>query len=197
MTLAPTGASLAVGLALVRTMAGSSFRLGLVRQHLLAGCATAGSSDGRDERTNLARDRAAARLAGTEAGTRPYVPMDRGTGVALITGVGPGTGIALAEKFAEEGYKVAMLARTVSRLSGIEGDLTSRGLVAKGYACDVSDLDQLEAVVQQVQADFGKISVLIHNAVQAGGAGLDVLSWDEKELIGNFVRSSSSSSIQS
>ena len=123
--------------------------------------------------------------------------MDRGTGVALITGVGPGTGIALAEKFAEEGYKVAMLARTVSRLSGIEDDLTSRGLVAKGYACDVSDLDQLEAVVQQVQADFGKISVLIHNAVQAGGAGLDVLSWDEKELIGNFVRSSSSSSIQS
>jgi hypothetical protein len=72
-------------------MARASFRrLGALANHVDA----AGQ---RDERTNLARDRAAERLKGTEGGTRDVIPMDRGTGVALITGVGPGTGIAIAE----------------------------------------------------------------------------------------------------
>ena len=79
-----------------------------------------------------------------------------------------------------------MLARSVERLEGLEADLVGRGLEAKGYACDVSDPAQIEAVVEQVRKDYGKPSVLIHNAVQAGGAGLDVLTWNEEDLIGNF-----------
>ena len=40
--------------------------------------------------------------------------------VALITGVGPGTGASLARRFSKGGYKVAMLARDVSRLNSLE-----------------------------------------------------------------------------
>lgn len=160
-------------------MAGASTRrLGALANHVAA-ARDDGRGDGR-------QDRAAERLKGTEGGLREYIPMDRGTGVAVITGVGPGTGLAIAEKFAAEGYKVAMLARTVERLAEIEADLTERGLTATGYACDVSDPAQIQSVVEQIRADYGKPSVLIHNAVQAGGAGLDVLSWDEADLIGNF-----------
>lgn len=139
-----------------------------------------------DDRTNQHRDSAAEALRGTAGGGRPYHPMQRGTGVALITGVGPGTGIAIAEKFATMGYKTAMLARTSERLEQLERYLMGRGLQAKAYVCDVSDKAQIEAVVAQVRQDYGRPSVFVHNAVQAGGAGLDILKWNEEDLIGNF-----------
>ena len=55
--------------------------------------------------------------------------------VCLISGVGPGTGSALARKFAEGGYRVALLARNEERLAALEAQLPG----AKGFRCDVSD----------------------------------------------------------
>jgi NADP-dependent 3-hydroxy acid dehydrogenase YdfG len=43
--------------------------------------------------------------------------------VCLISGVGPGTGTALARRFAEGGYRVALLARSEERLAGLEKEL--------------------------------------------------------------------------
>jgi len=57
--------------------------------------------------------------------------------VCVISGVGPGTGSALAKRFAEGGYRVALLARSESRLASLEQELAG----AKGYPCDVSDPD--------------------------------------------------------
>ena len=84
--------------------------------------------------------------------------------VCLISGVGPGTGSALAKRFAEGGYRVALLARTEERLAALEKQLSS----AKGYRCDVSDPVQVEAVASAVERDLGNPSVIVHNAV--GGA---------------------------
>src|ERR1700738_3212925 len=84
--------------------------------------------------------------------------------VCLISGVGPGTGSALAKRFAEGGYRVALLARSEERLAALEKQLSS----AKGYRCDVSDPTQIEAVASAVEQDLGNPSVVIHNAV--GGA---------------------------
>jgi NAD(P)-dependent dehydrogenase (short-subunit alcohol dehydrogenase family) len=39
--------------------------------------------------------------------------------ICVISGVGPGTGTALVRRFASEGYRVAMLARTPERLAGV------------------------------------------------------------------------------
>ena len=61
--------------------------------------------------------------------------------VCLISGVGPGTGSALARKFAEGGYRVAMLARSEERLAALEKELPN----AKGYRCDASDPAQVES----------------------------------------------------
>ena len=52
--------------------------------------------------------------------------------VCLITGVGPGTGSALAKRFSEGGYRVALLARSEERLAALEKQLSN----AKGYRCD-------------------------------------------------------------
>ena len=86
--------------------------------------------------------------------------MDR---VALIIGVGGGTGASLARRFAAGGYRVAMVARDAERLRTLESEIAG----ARGYACDVADLVALDTVIAQGQADLGAPHVLVHNAVAA------------------------------
>jgi NAD(P)-dependent dehydrogenase (short-subunit alcohol dehydrogenase family) len=100
--------------------------------------------------------------------------------VCLITGVGPGTGSALARRFAEGGYRVAMLARNEERLNALENELQN----ARGYRCDVSVAAQIEAVASAVERDHGSPSVVIHNAV--GGAIGTFLEIDPAILNRNF-----------
>jgi NAD(P)-dependent dehydrogenase (short-subunit alcohol dehydrogenase family) len=82
--------------------------------------------------------------------------------VCLISGVGPGTGSALAKRFAEGGYRVALLARSEERLAAVERELKS----ARGYRCDVSDPAAVEAVASEVERELGSPNVVIHNAVR-------------------------------
>src|SRR5271170_8364464 len=84
--------------------------------------------------------------------------------VVLVTGVGPGTGAAIARRFAHGGYKVAMLARNQDRLASLEREIPG----AKGYGCDVTDQSQLDTTLAAIKRDLGVPRVLIHNAV--GGA---------------------------
>jgi short-subunit dehydrogenase len=84
--------------------------------------------------------------------------------VCVISGVGPGTGSALAKRFTEGGYRVALLARNESRLAALERELAN----AMGFPCDVSDPEQVESAATTIERDLGHPSVLIHNAV--GGA---------------------------
>src|SRR5258708_2439841 len=92
--------------------------------------------------------------------------IDRMTApVCLISGVGPGTGSALARRFTE-GYRVALLARSEARLAALEKELPN----AKGYRCDVSDPAQVETAASAVERDLGGPTVIIHNAV-AGAIG--------------------------
>jgi NAD(P)-dependent dehydrogenase (short-subunit alcohol dehydrogenase family) len=84
--------------------------------------------------------------------------------ICLISGVGPGTGSALARRFAEGGYRVALLARSEERLAALEKQLPN----ARGYRCDVSDPAQVEAAASAVERDLGNPGVVVHNAV--GGA---------------------------
>jgi NADP-dependent 3-hydroxy acid dehydrogenase YdfG len=60
--------------------------------------------------------------------------MSKNTPVVLVTGVGPGTGAAISRRFAEGGYRVAMLARTRDRLDALQREIPN----AKGYPCDVT-----------------------------------------------------------
>ena len=86
--------------------------------------------------------------------------------VCAITGVGPGTGTALARRFAADGYRVALLARDAERLDKLAAELPG----AAAFPVDVADLDALRAALGRVRAQLGAPSVLIHNAV-AGGFG--------------------------
>lgn len=81
--------------------------------------------------------------------------------VSLITGVGDATGAALARRFAAGGYRVAMLARNAERLAALETEIEG----ARAFACDVGDLDALQATADRVRAEMGAPKVLVHNAV--------------------------------
>lgn len=100
--------------------------------------------------------------------------------VALVTGVGPGTGTAISRRFSLGGYRVAMLARTPERLKVLEHELPN----ARGYPCDVTDESQLDSVIETVRRDLGTPKVLIHNAV--GGAFGSFMEIDPKVLDRNF-----------
>ncbi len=99
--------------------------------------------------------------------------------VCLITGVGPGTGAALARRFAK-GYKVAMLARNEERLRELENEVDG----ASAFPCDVSNEVALRATFAKVQAELGAPSVVLHNAV--GGAFGDFMTIEPTVLEQNF-----------
>ena len=80
--------------------------------------------------------------------------------LAFVTGVGPGTGAAISRRFAQDGYRVAMLARNADRLAALEKEIPDSIAVS----CDVSDAAALERAIAQV----GDPKVVVHNAV--GGA---------------------------
>ncbi|MDE2924204.1 MAG: SDR family NAD(P)-dependent oxidoreductase [Acidobacteriota bacterium] len=100
--------------------------------------------------------------------------------VCLISGVGPGTGAALARRFTAGGYRVAMLARSAERLEALESEIEG----SRAYACDVSDAEAVRTTVTQVRGDLGAPGVLVHNAV--GGAFGDFLEVEPEQLRANF-----------
>jgi len=66
--------------------------------------------------------------------------------LALVTGVGPGTGSAIARRLSAGGYDVAMLARKQERLAALEREVAN----TKAFPCDVTDEAQIDATVDAV-----------------------------------------------
>jgi NAD(P)-dependent dehydrogenase (short-subunit alcohol dehydrogenase family) len=101
--------------------------------------------------------------------------------LAIVTGVGPGTGASLARKFASEGYRVAMLARDAARLDALAEELED----AVPVPVDVSDAPALLAALDDLTNRFGTPKVVVHNAV--GGAFGNFLDIDPSVLEQNFA----------
>ncbi len=80
--------------------------------------------------------------------------------VCAVVGVGPGNGEALARRFAEDGYAIALLARSAELTARLAGELPR----AKAYICDVADAASIEAAFEQIHADLGDVDVLVFNA---------------------------------
>jgi NAD(P)-dependent dehydrogenase (short-subunit alcohol dehydrogenase family) len=100
--------------------------------------------------------------------------------VALVTGVGPGTGAAIARRFSQGGYAVAMLARNRERLGVLEREIAN----SHAYPCDVTDKAQLDSAIEAIRTDLGTPRVLIHNAV--GGALGNFMEIEPEVLNRNF-----------
>ena len=100
--------------------------------------------------------------------------------VVVVTGVGPGTGAAIARRFSQGGYAVAMLARNRERIAKLETEIPN----SRAYPCDVTNEAQLDGAISAIRTDLGEPKVLIHNAV--GGAFGNFMEIDPKVLNQNF-----------
>ena len=72
--------------------------------------------------------------------------------VCVVTGAGSGIGFTCAKLMAESGAKVAMVGRNPKKIQMAAGMLKDVGEV-KAYALDVSEVQAIPAVVEQIRAD--------------------------------------------
>jgi NAD(P)-dependent dehydrogenase (short-subunit alcohol dehydrogenase family) len=100
--------------------------------------------------------------------------------VALVTGVGPGTGAAIVRRFHEGGYRVAALARDEARLAALAQECPR----VLSVVCDVADDLQRRDAHARIVRELGAVDVLVHNAVR--GTRGDVLEVDPADLEYNF-----------
>ena len=80
---------------------------------------------------------------------------------ALVTGSTRGIGRAIAEALASAGARVAVVGRDKARADEAAAAI---GNGAQGFACDVSDIPQVTALIEDVEKAFGGIDILVNNA---------------------------------
>ena len=89
--------------------------------------------------------------------------------IAIIAGVGPGTGAAVARKFSTA-YPVVLLARTPSSYESLASEINAAGGHALGISTDVSSASSLAAAVSTIKSEFGNDVAAAAAIFNASGA---------------------------
>ena len=85
--------------------------------------------------------------------------------VAIVTGASRGIGRAIAIALAKEGAKVAVnYANSSAAADQVVADITAMGIEAVALQADVSQADQVDALVKAVLDQWGQVDVLVNNA---------------------------------
>jgi len=84
--------------------------------------------------------------------------------VAVITGASRGIGQAIAQRCAEEGAKVALVARTAAKLEEAAAEIRRMGGEVLVIPADVTDHHQVQAMARQAETELGPVSLLVNNA---------------------------------
>ena len=84
--------------------------------------------------------------------------------VSIITGSGQGIGREIALAMVREGASVVIADWNESRAQEVASEITACGGIAIPVKVDVSDPDQVEAMVRQTLEVFGRIDILVNNA---------------------------------
>jgi NADP-dependent 3-hydroxy acid dehydrogenase YdfG len=83
--------------------------------------------------------------------------------VAVVTGVGPGLGAALARRFAQS-YAVAINARRADYLRALKAEISASGATVLEAPADIGDRAQVEAAFKLIREQLGDPEVLVYNA---------------------------------
>ena len=85
--------------------------------------------------------------------------------VAVITGAGKGIGRAVALRLAQDGYKIAVCYKnSKSAAENTVSDIISKGGVSKAFQLDITDSQNVNSVISEIEKSFDEIDVLVNNA---------------------------------
>lgn len=84
--------------------------------------------------------------------------------LCVIVGMGEGNGMAIARRFAKEGFTIAMVARNETKLQGYQATLQSEGITTHYFLADAADEAALTSAFGAIQAQLGTPGVLVYNA---------------------------------
>jgi len=97
---------------------------------------------------------------------------------AVIAGVGPGLGTALARKFVDEGCQVGLFARSTEYIEGLADEL---GENAAAVRTDITDADAVADGFDAVRETFGPVDVLVNHASAGTWKGMGDITAEEFE----------------
>lgn len=84
--------------------------------------------------------------------------------VSIVTGASQGIGEAVARELGQEGATIILVDIQKEKLEEVAGRFQAEGLKARPLVADVTDLTQVEGVVESVMKDYGRLDHLINNA---------------------------------
>lgn len=101
--------------------------------------------------------------------------------VAVVLGVGPGLGAAVAHRFAREGFVVGLMARSSQQLTQIQSEIEQSGGKALSVTVDATDPASVKAAFEQVRSQLGSPEVFVYNAGAFKMAGILELTPEQFE----------------
>jgi NAD(P)-dependent dehydrogenase (short-subunit alcohol dehydrogenase family) len=97
--------------------------------------------------------------------------------VVLITGGSSGIGLAAAERCADAGARVMIVARDPEKLEAARAQIAERGGTVFTYQCDIADYQACDSLARQLLSEHGGVDVLVNNAGRSIRRSID-LSYD-------------------
>ena len=82
----------------------------------------------------------------------------------IITGASSGIGKSAARKIAAAGGIPILVARTMEKLEEVKAEIERDGGTAYAYSCDLSDMDSIDATLEQIFSEHASIDMLVNNA---------------------------------
>ena len=113
--------------------------------------------------------------------------------VAIVTGGSRGLGLEMAAGLAEAGASLMLCARREEWLTPAIADLRGRGFTVEGMTCDVANTADVQAVVDQTIAAYGRLDILVNNAGVTWAAAPEAMPLDkwrkviDTNLTGTFL----------
>lgn len=93
-----------------------------------------------------------------------YPSFDLNEKVAVVTGASKGIGFGLSKSLAHAGAKVIVAARNITQLKGLVEEIEKEGGEAYPMVLDVTNLSNIEEVMNEINNKFGRIDILVNNA---------------------------------
>lgn len=99
--------------------------------------------------------------------------------VVLVSGASSGLGAQMAKGYAKQGATLIITARRIEKLESVANEIRNFGVECYPIKCDVTDVESVENMTQEVKNKVGKVDVLVNCAGSAKNAGVLTMTDEE------------------